>query len=91
MLLIWKSVVNTMTRYRLGCPGIQSRWWGDFRTLPDLPQGPPSLCSLVNGSFPGVMQSQCGAVHPDHSSAALRMGWSYTSASPLCLQRHVME
>ena len=91
MLLIWNSVTGTMTRYRLDSPGIQSRWWGDFCARPDLPQGPPSLCTLVTGSLPGVMGSQRGADHPDHSSAALRMGWSYTSASPLCLQRHVME
>jgi len=30
MLLIWNSVADTTTRYRLDSPGIQSRWWGDF-------------------------------------------------------------
>lgn len=31
------------------------------------------------------------ADHPCPPRAGLQMGWSYTSASPLCLHRHIME
>jgi hypothetical protein len=41
------SVVGIATRYGLGGPRIESRWWWDFRTRPDGPCVPASL--LYNG------------------------------------------
>ena len=37
------SSVGIATRYGLGGPGIESRWWEIFRARPDRPWGPPSL------------------------------------------------
>jgi len=38
------SSVDTVSRYRLHGPGIESRWGGGFfRRRPDRPWGPPSL------------------------------------------------
>jgi hypothetical protein len=47
------SAVAIATRYGLGAPGIESRWWRDICTRPDRPWDPPSL--LYNGYriFPG--------------------------------------
>jgi hypothetical protein len=41
------SVVGIATRYRLGGPGIETRWGEIFCTYPDWLRGPPSL--LYNG------------------------------------------
>jgi hypothetical protein len=41
------SSVGIATRYGLDGPGIEFRWWQNFRTRPDRPWGPPSL--LYNG------------------------------------------
>ena len=41
------SSVGIATRYGLGGPGIESRWWRDFPPCPDRPWGPHSL--LYNG------------------------------------------
>ena len=60
------------TRYGLDCPGIESRWRRDCRTLSGRPWGPHSL--LYNGyrvSFPGIKRSERGAEHPPTSSAVV--------------------
>ena len=49
----WDGVVGIATRYRLGDPGIESRWGRDFPHLSGRSWGPPSV--LYNGYqvFPG--------------------------------------
>ena len=42
------------------------------------------------GSFPGIRRPERGADHPPLPSGVLRMGKSYTSASPLRLPSHVV-
>ena len=46
-------------------------------------------CTMGTGSFPGAKWLGRGTDHPT-PSAGLRMGWNYTSASQLCLLRHIM-
>ena len=66
------SSVGIVTDYRLGGPGIESRWGEIFRTCPDRPWGPPSL--LYNGYrvFPGgKLRPGRAADHSPPSSAAV--------------------
>ena len=51
------SLVSIATRYRLDCPGIESRWGQDFPAL-GLTQSP---VHLVSGIFPGGKAA--GACH----------------------------
>ena len=72
-------------------PGFESRCWRDLPCRPERPRSPLSL--LYNGYwiFTGIKWSQPGADHSPPSSASLRMGWSYISASPLLLHWQVMK
>jgi hypothetical protein len=45
---------------------------------------------MGTGCFPEIKRPERGGDHPTPSSAGLRMDWSYTFASPLCLDRHVI-
>ena len=56
------SVVTLATRYGLGGPGIESRWWRDFLHSPrrsPRPIQPPVYEHRV--SFPGLKRPGCGA------------------------------
>ena len=61
-----------------------------FRAVETNPNAHPASCTMGSGSFSGVKQPECGADHPPPSGAGFRMGWRYTSASPVCLHGHVM-
>jgi len=66
------SVVGIATGYRLGGPGIESRWGGEiFRTCPARPWGPPSL--LYNGYqvFPGGKERPGRDADPSPPSSAV--------------------
>jgi len=84
-------VVDVTTRYGLDGPGIESRWKRDLSCRPDRLEAHPASCTMRTGSFPRVQRQERGAAHPPPSSAGLRMGWSRTSASPLCLHRNVTD
>jgi len=45
---------------------------------------------MGSGSLLGVTQPGHGAYHPLPARTRQEIGWSYTSACPLCLPRHVM-
>ena len=47
------SVVGIVTAYGLDGPGIKSRWGEIFRTCPDRPWGPLSLCTMDIGPLRG--------------------------------------
>jgi len=45
------------TDYGLDGPGIESRWWWDFKTVQTGPGAHPVSCTMGTGSYPGV---KCG-------------------------------
>jgi len=47
-------------------------------------------CMMGIGSFPGQKWPEYGADHPLPSGAGFHRVWSYTSASLLCMLKHVM-
>ena len=63
------------TRYKLGCPGIESRWGGGdiFVTSPDRPWGPPSFLYNVHHISSTVVKLHGGGVnHPLPSSVEVK-------------------
>jgi hypothetical protein len=60
-----------------------------YRAVQTCPKVQPTSCTMGTGSFPEIKRPERGADHPTPSEG-LRMCWSYTSASPLCLDRHVI-
>jgi hypothetical protein len=63
------SSVGIVTRYGLGGPEIQSRWWWDF---PQPVQTHPASYKMGTGSFLGVKRPGCGVDHPSPSSAEVK-------------------
>jgi len=63
---------------------------GIFCAICTNPRAHPALCKTGTRSFPAVKLPEHGAAHPPPPSAGLQMGWSYISASPLYLSRHVV-
>ena len=64
------SSVGIATRYGLGGPGIESRWWRDFpRPSRPAPGAHPASCTMGTGSFAGVKRPGRGVDHPLPSSA----------------------
>jgi hypothetical protein len=53
------------------------------------PKAHPASCTMGTGSFLGIKWPEHGIDHSP-SSAGLWMGWSYASASPLCLSSHII-
>ena len=47
-------------------------------------------CTVGIGSFPEIKRPGHSADHSPLLAPRLRNGWSYTSASPLCLHGHIM-
>ena len=54
------------------------------------PEAEPANCTMGMVSFVGVKRPGRGADHQPPSGSTLLLGWSYMSAFPLCLHRHVM-
>ena len=80
------SSIGIATRYGLGCPGIESRWGGDFPhpSRPALGVHPPS-CTMGNRSFPEVKWPGRGVDHPPLSSAEIEGRvelYSYSQPGP---------
>ena len=73
----WESVVGIATPCGLDDPRIRTK-------------AQPSSCTMDTWYFLEVWRPKGGADHPLASTAGLRMGWSYTSASSLCLHSQVM-
>lgn len=73
----WESVVGIATPCGLDDPRIRTK-------------AQPSSCTMDTWYFLEVWRPKGGADHPLPSTAGLRMGWSYTSASSLCLHSQVM-
>ena len=61
-----------------------------FRAVPTCPGAHPASYTVGTGSLLGISWPECGADHPPPPSHRLRMGWSYTLTSSICLQRHVV-
>ena len=80
-----ESSVSTATAYGLDCPGIESRWGGEFfRIRPDQPWGPLNL--LYNGYrvFPGGKAAGAWRLPPTPNLALrLKKEYSYAYAPPL--------
>ena len=76
------SSVGIATCYGLDDPGIESQWGARFsgpaQTGPEVP------CTASTVYFSGAEQPERGFDHPRHS-VWLRKGFSYSSASALCL------
>ena len=88
----WISVGSRATHYDLDSLGIESQWERDFPCLSRLDQRPTYLpAQWVLGV--SCWCSGQGVVLITHPFLLpwLWMVWSYTSASPLCQQTHVME
>jgi hypothetical protein len=83
-LIPCRDIVDSIAiRYGLNGPGIENRWERAFPARPDRPRHPPKLLRNLCRRGRVVML----ASHP-HLASPLRMGWSCTSGSPLCLRRH---
>jgi hypothetical protein len=82
---------NVFSRYSNSLrAGRSGKWIRGGGGRPSLgPTQPP--VQWTPGPFPGVKRSGRGVKHPLPSTAVLRMGWSYTSVSSLCLHRQVMR
>ena len=80
-------VVDIATRYGLDGPGFESRWGRHFR---DRYRCPSSLLYVEYRVYPMGKAARSWCWQLPHSSAEVGMGRSYTTASPLCLHRHVM-
>jgi hypothetical protein len=85
------SIVSVAACHRLDSSEMESQWGQDFlrpsRPAPRPTQPPVKWVLRISR---GVKQAEYIADHPLPSSAGLQMGCSYTSASHLCLHRHVM-
>ena len=80
------SSVGIATGYGLDGLRVESRWGGEiFRTCPDRPWGPPSLCTMGTGSFPGVKSGR-GLTLTPHLLLVPRSRKSYTSTSLMDLR-----
>jgi len=66
------SADRTATRYGLDDPGIETGDGKNFRTQPDRPWGPPSLCTMSIGSFTGVKRQGRDVHHSRPSSAEIK-------------------
>ena len=76
-LLHYNSVtfeaVGTATCYRLGGPGIESRFGARFSApVQTGPEAHPASCTMNTGSFPGVKRQRRGVDHPPHLAPRLR-------------------
>jgi hypothetical protein len=81
----WYS--NTL---RTGRAGDRNPVWREIlRAIETSPEAHPASVSMGTSSFPGVKRPERGADLTHRSNARLRMGWSYTSVSLLCLRRQV--
>ena len=54
------------------------------------PETNVASCTMGTAFFRVKNRPERGADHPVCSSTGLRIGWNYTSATPLYLHRHVM-
>jgi hypothetical protein len=61
-----------------------------FCVVQTSPKAHPPSCMSSARSFLEVKQMDHGADNQPPASYSLQMGWSYTRAFFLCLQRHVM-
>jgi hypothetical protein len=85
------SSVGVQTRYRLDGTRIESRCGQHFpwqSTPAPRPKLPP--VKWQPGLSWGVKRPGRDADHPPQVARRLRIGWRHTSATLLCLQRHVM-
>ena len=84
-------VVGIVTGYGLDRPQIKSQWRRGFLCLSR--PAPRSTSLLYNGYwvFPRGKVAEVWCWLPTPSGREAAMGWSYSSASPLWLHRHVME
>jgi hypothetical protein len=84
------SVVDIATHYELNGPGLESRWGRNFPCHPDRPHAHEASCTMATSPFPSVRRPEPVADYSPPSSAELRMGWSYSPATPLRVNRRVM-
>jgi len=85
--------VDIATRYGTEESGDRIHTTANFFVASVLgPEAQPASCTNGTGSA-GIQLPKRRADHPlpPPFSAGLRLGWNYTSASPLCLHRHVMR
>jgi hypothetical protein len=82
------SSVGIARRYGLDGPGIKF-WWGPRFFIQT---GSEASCTTGTGSLPGVKRPGRVADHPSPLlEPRLRIVWSYTFTSPLCLYRHAIR
>lgn len=83
-------IVSTVSYHGLGSPGIERQWRQDFCAIQSGPKVHTTSCAMGVGTFPDIMGQAHDTDHPSPSRARLQIGWSTTTASPMCLQRHFM-
>jgi hypothetical protein len=86
----WDSEVGIGIRCGLEVRGSHPGAGEIFSAVQTSPEASKPPVKWEPGLSPGIKRAENCADYAPLSSAGLRMRWNYTSASPLCLHRHVM-
>jgi len=84
----WRGKVSASPRSGRSRIGYRRGW--EFFVVQTGPEAPSDLLYKGYRVFNGVKRQERDAEHSPPSSAALRMGWSYISASCLIMSKHFM-